>query len=205
MHLAPNHVPVSKGDANMSPPAQTSSDRRHDHEEVFPPAFANGDVINVVIETPAGSRVKYAWQPDLRLFKAMKFLATGLTFPHDAGFVPRTRTEGGSPLDVLVLSDGALAVGCLVECRVLGAFEVATSDKPGDDPNPTVRLVVVPEASLRGKSWKQLDDLGAAMVDDLAGFLRSSVEREGRTFELRGTLGSNPALRLVRQSSTTEG
>ncbi|HVV85586.1 MAG TPA: inorganic diphosphatase [Kofleriaceae bacterium] len=164
------------------------------------PPFAKDDVVNVVVETPAGSRIKYTWQPDLEVFKVTKVLASGLRFPHDFGFVPGTRTADGAPLDALVLADGPLAVGCLVECRVLGAFTVETSDEPGGQKVRNDRLVVVPEPSLRGRSWHELRDLGESMVVELGGFLRSYVEREGRTFELKGTVGPSEALTLVRRA-----
>ena len=171
-------------------------------DDTSAPAFARGDLINVIIETPAGSRIKYHWQPELRLFKAAKFLAAGSCFPYDVGFIPSTQVVGGEPLDVLVLSDGALAVGCLVECRVLGAFEVETSDRPGGEAARNVRLIAVPEPSLRGRSWQRLGDLGESMLDELADFLRTYVEREGRSFDLRGQVGPQKALQMVRQART---
>lgn len=166
---------------------------------VMPP-FARPDLLNVVVETPAGSRIKYTWQPELKVFKVTKVLASGLRFPHDFGFIPGTRAGDGAPLDALVIGDGPMAVGSLVECRVLGAFQVATSDKPRGPLTRNDRLVVVPEPSFRGRSWKSLDDLGESLVADLAGFLRSYVEREGRGFELLGTVGPREALRLVEQA-----
>lgn len=164
------------------------------------PPFARPELLNVVVETPAGSRIKYTWQPELQVFKVTKVLASGLRFPHDFGFVPGTRADDGAPLDALVLGDGPMAVGSLVECRVLGAFQVATSDKPGGKMTRNDRLVVVPEPSWRGRSWNAMTDLGESLVAELAGFLRSYVEREGRGFELLGTVGPRDALKLVEQA-----
>src|SRR5262245_23440846 len=126
--------------------------------ETLPPPFVKekDDVVNVVVETPAGSRIKYTGQPDLRLFKATKVLASGLRFPHDVGFIPGTEAADGAPLDALILSDGPLATGCMVECRVLGAFEMATSERPGAAPVRNDRLIVVPVPSRRGRDWKDV-------------------------------------------------
>ena len=170
--------------------------------ETLPPPFAreSGDVVNVVVETPAGSRIKYTWQPDLRLFKATRVLGSGMRFPHDCGFIPGTETAEGSPLDALILSDGPLEVGCLVECRVLGAFAVSTDEQPGVDPIRNDRLVVVPLPSRRGRDWKELGDLGDAAVGELADFLRTYVEREGRSYRLEATVDSSQALGVVRRS-----
>lgn len=166
---------------------------------VMPP-FARPDLLNVVVETPQGSRIKYTWQPELRVFKVTKVLASGLRFPHDFGFVPGTRADDGQPLDALVIGDGPTAVGSLVECRVLGAFKVATSVRPGAAMVRADRLVVVPDPSFRGRSWKSLDDLGESVLADLAGFLRSYHEREGHGFDLLGTMGPLEAMKLVEHA-----
>jgi inorganic pyrophosphatase len=71
---------------------------------------ADGD-IEVIIETPAGSRTKYAWKPELHRFEARKVLPLGLAFPFDFGFVPGTEASDGDPLDVCVLADAPLALG----------------------------------------------------------------------------------------------
>jgi inorganic pyrophosphatase len=164
------------------------------------PPFTREELVHVLVETPAGSRVKYTWQPDLQVFKVTKVLAGGLRFPHDFGFVPGTRGEDGGPIDALVLGDGPLPVGSLVECRVLGAIRIATSDRPGAPFVRSDRLVVVPEPSFRGRTWQRLGDLGETHVGNLAGFLRSYAEREGRGFELLGTIGPRDALRLVQHA-----
>jgi inorganic pyrophosphatase len=154
--------------------------------------FATGDHVHVIVETPSGSRTKYAWDPELGVFRARKILPVGMTFPYDFGFVPGTRASDGDPLDALVVADAPLAVGCLVECRVLGAFECKTDGERND------RVIVVPEESIRGARWHHLTDLGRDLVDGIGDFLRSYVEREGRTFEMIRKVDRATALGLVR-------
>ena len=50
----------------------------------LPPFTEDGDV-NVVVETPRGSRVKFDYDPKLGAFTLSKSLLTGLTYPHDLG------------------------------------------------------------------------------------------------------------------------
>jgi hypothetical protein len=42
----------------------------------------------VIIETPKGSRNKYACDPEERIFALKMVLAAGMAFPYDFGFVP---------------------------------------------------------------------------------------------------------------------
>jgi inorganic pyrophosphatase len=153
--------------------------------------FADHDVINVVIETSAGSRTKYSWNPDERMLRASKIMPLGMSFPYDFGFVPGTKADDGDPLDALVLSDEPLAVGSYAECRVLGAFELMTDGERND------RLIVVPRESIRGATWHHLDDLGEPLVREIGEFLEGYVRREGRAFELIRRVDRALALKLV--------
>ena len=61
----------------------------------------NGNSIQVVIETPKGSRNKYAFDEKKKAFELRKVLPAGTAFPYDFGFIPLTRAEDGDPVDVL--------------------------------------------------------------------------------------------------------
>ena len=58
-------------------------------------------IFRVVIETPKGSRNKYAFNDEQKVFELKKVLPAGMTFPYDFGFVPSTKAEDGDPVDVL--------------------------------------------------------------------------------------------------------
>jgi len=71
----------------------------------------------VAIETPRGSRAKFANDAKLEAFTLSKSLLVGLTYPHDWGFVPSTKAEDGDPLDIMVVHDAATTPGLVVTCR----------------------------------------------------------------------------------------
>lgn len=159
-----------------------------------------GDEIHVVIETPSGSRTKYAWSAEAKAFEAKRVLPLGTTFPYDFGFVPGTKAADGDPLDVLVLADEPLAVGCVVRCRVLGAVQCKTSESDGREVRND-RVIAVPWMSIVGAEWRTLDDIGGRLVREIGEFLESYTRREGRTFTMLGTVGHAAALELVRAAS----
>src|SRR3954469_6625001 len=84
--------------------------------------------LNVIIETPKGSRNKFDFDEELGLFKLGGVLPAGAVFPFDFGFVPATRGGDGDPLDVLVLMDEPAFVGCLVAARLIGVIEAEQAE-----------------------------------------------------------------------------
>lgn len=153
---------------------------------------------DVIIETPASSRIKYTWDPEVERFRASKVLPLGMAFPYDFGFIPETRADDGDPLDVLVLADAPLAVGAIVACRLLGVFRVAQSDKGKQKLVRNDRLIAVPTESIRGAHWHELADLGAQQLSEIGDFFRTYVEREGRRFRHLGRGNAKAAMAAIK-------
>ncbi len=85
--------------------------------------------LNVIIDTPKGSRNKYEFDEKLGLFKLSGVLAAGHVFPYDFGFIPNTEGGDGDPLDVLVLMDEPAFAGCLIEARLIGVIEAKQTER----------------------------------------------------------------------------
>jgi len=100
-------------------------------------------MIKVVIETPKGSRNKYAFDPKERVFELKKVLPAGMTFPYDFGFVPQTEAEDGDPVDVMVLMDEAAFPGCVLKCRPIGVMEGKQGEKKDWERND--RIIAIEE------------------------------------------------------------
>jgi inorganic pyrophosphatase len=64
--------------------------------------FGEQDAVRVVIETPAGSRLKF--EPKSGVFTMHKALAQGFFYPFPFGFIPRTEGSDGDPIDVLLIT-----------------------------------------------------------------------------------------------------
>jgi inorganic pyrophosphatase len=167
------------------------------------PAFASGEprAINVVIETARGSRNKFAWDEDVRLFRLRKVLPEGMAFPYDFGFVPSTLAEDGDPLDVLVLMDEPAFAGCLLTARVVGAIL-------GDEAEPrrprrrvrNDRLVAVALASRTHDDLRSLADLNGSMLDQVEAFFTHYQQTLGKRYRVRGRKGPRAAWQLVESA-----
>lgn len=124
--------------------------------------------LQVVIETPKGSRNKVKFDPASRQFKLSKVMPEGMMFPYDFGFVPATEADDGDPLDVLVLTDAPLFPGCQVDCRLIGVIQ-AEQEQEGEITRND-RLIAVAEASLLYSETRTLEDLNSIVLKQIDEF-----------------------------------
>ena len=156
------------------------------------------DELNVVIETPKGSRNKYAYDARLGLFVMKGVLAVGHSFPFDFGFIPKTKGGDGDPLDVLILMDEPAFVGCLIRARLVGVIEAEQTEKDGKVERND-RLIAVASNSHVHKDIKSLNDLNETLIDEIEHFFVSYNEAKGKKFEPQGRFGARKAKTLVEE------
>src|SRR5579862_7402666 len=124
--------------------------------------------IQVIIETPKGSRNKFAFDPEQEVFALAKVLPAGMTFPYDFGFIPSTKAEDGDPTDVLILMDEPAFPGCLVKCRLVGIIEGKQRKKKAAERNDRILAVELENHSYA--HVKRAKDLGKKFMKELEEF-----------------------------------
>lgn len=152
-------------------------------------------LIQVVIETPKGSRNKYAFDKEQKIFELKKVLPSGMAFPYDFGFVPRTLGEDGDPLDVLVLMDEPAFSGCALKCRLVGIIEGEQGEKGKME--RTDRLVAVEHGNHSFDDVKVIDDLGKKFVQELEEFFINYHKLSGEQFRVIDVRGPKPARKRI--------
>jgi inorganic pyrophosphatase len=158
----------------------------------LPPFTEDGDV-HVVVETPRGSRAKFAYDPKLESFALSKSLLTGLTYPHDWGFVPSTKADDGDPLDIMVIHDAATFPGLVVTCRVIGVLQIEQKSKKKSERND--RLFAVPLNSHSEQALHDVDDLTKPIREELEKFFMATDELEDKKLKIIGWKGPKVAVR----------
>jgi len=154
--------------------------------------------VQVVIETPKGSRNKYKFEPELGAMKLNKVLPAGMVFPYDFGFVPSTRAEDGDPLDVLLLMDEQAFPGCVVESRLIGVIEAEQSENGRTTRND--RLIAVAKESHSHSNLRELADLNRQLLEELGEFFTNYQKLSGREFKVLGYKGAKAAERQLDQA-----
>ena len=152
--------------------------------------------INMIVETPRGTRNKFAYKEEYGVMELRRVLRGGMVWPCDFGFVPQTLAEDGDAIDVALLIDEPCFPGCLVRARVLGSLGLKKNGDQND------RLIACP-ISLPGSAstWDEirvLSDLSPRLLSELEGFLKDYQTFEGNEIELSGFNDEGVALQSVR-------
>src|SRR5579859_6582363 len=127
--------------------------------------------VNVIIETPKGSSQKYDYVPDTPFFQLSKILPSGMVFPYDFGFIPKTKGEDGDPLDVIVISEFTSFPGVIIECRIIGGITAEQSEEKGSKKMiRNDRFLAIPKFSNIFQDVEKMADLPKQITDDLEEF-----------------------------------
>ena len=156
----------------------------------------NGD-LNVVIETPKGSRNKFDYDEALGLFRLGGVLPVGAVFPFDFGYVPATEGGDGDPLDVLVLMDEPAFTGCLVAARLIGVIEAEQTEEGKTTRND--RLIAVAADSRNHREVHELAQVAENLVGEIEHFFVSYNAAKGKQFTPCGRAGAARARALVEE------
>jgi len=137
-------------------------------------------LLRVVIETPKGSRNKFAFDPKQHVFELKKVLPAGMMFPYDFGFVPSTEADDGDPVDVLVLMDEPAFPGCVLTCRAIGVIEGEQGDKKDTERND--RIVAIERDAHSWEEIKTIHQLGKQFVRELETFFVNYHQLSGKQY-----------------------
>ncbi len=162
------------------------------------PIDKKGGILQVIVETPKGSRNKFAFDPDQNIFALKKVLPAGMVFPYDFGFLPKTQAEDGDPLDVLLLMDEPAFPGCAVRARLVGVIE--GQQQNGNKKVRNDRILAVAEANHMYANIRNLSDLPSKFLHELEDFFVNYHDLEGKKYQLLGCKGTGAALKLIKQA-----
>ena len=159
--------------------------------------------VNVVVDTPQGSRNKYKFDEQHGQWRLSKVLPQGMYFPYDFGFIPSTRGEDGDPLDVLLLADEPAFPGCVVPARLIGVLEAEQTE--GGKTIRNDRLVAVVETPYNPAEYRSLEEASPQRLDEIEHFFVSYNKMEGRQFKPLARHGADRAQELIEQATHRAG
>ena len=159
--------------------------------------------LNVIVDTPKGSRNKFKYDQEKGLFKLSGVLPLGASFPFDFGYIPSTKGEDGDHLDVLILMDEPAFTGCLVPARLIGVIEAQQTEDGKTVRND--RLIAVASDSRNHSHVRFLGNLNDNALYEIEHFFISYNEAKGKQFEILRRSGPERAKKIIRGAQVSFG
>ncbi|MEB3816744.1 MAG: inorganic diphosphatase [Desulfurococcales archaeon] len=155
------------------------------------------DIVNVVIEIPMGSSVKYEFDKEACMVKVDRFLYTSMHYPFNYGFIPGTLEEDGDPVDVLVISREPVAPGTIIEVVPIAVLDME------DEEGPDSKIVAVPKPKLDPyyKDWKDVEDIPESLKERIRHFFEHYKELEpGKWVKVTGWRSAKEARERIQKA-----
>ncbi len=151
------------------------------------------ETLDVVVETPTGSRNKYEIDHGLGLIRLDRRIPSATIYPADYGYVPEALGLDGDELDALVLVEDPTFPGCVVRSKVLGVFKMR------DENGPDAKLITVPTHELRWAEASDIGDVPESLRDEIEHFFDVYKDLEpGSSTETQGFGERTEALEELR-------
>ena len=153
---------------------------------------------NVIIEIPtAADPIKYEVDKASGAIFVDRFMTTAMHYPCNYGYIPRTLSSDGDPVDVLVITPYPLISGVVVTCRALGVLNM--EDEAGGD----AKLLAVPVDKVLPlySHWKSTDDINPTRLHQIRHFFEHYKDLEpGKWVKVTGWDGVDAATREITTS-----
>ncbi len=151
--------------------------------------------INVIVEIPKDSDVKYELDKESGAVFVDRFLHTAMHYPFNYGFIPNTKAEDGDPVDVLVISNVPVAPGSVIKCRPIGILNM--EDEEGED----TKIIAVPVSKLDPSfdNIKDVNDIPEALKNKIKHFFEHYKDLEkGKWVKVRDWEGADKAKEIIK-------
>ena len=157
------------------------------------------DSFIAVTEIQKGSKLKYEICKDTGMLMLDRVLATATHYPCNYGFIPRTLSEDGDALDVLILMNEPVAPLTLIKCAPIGVLEMI------DDGERDEKIIAVP-LHKKGLYRKPITDISQVSEDFLAELNHfMQVYKgvgDGSTVEIKPIQGVAAAKKIIAEAKT---
>jgi inorganic pyrophosphatase len=162
------------------------------------PIDKDDGLLQVIVETPKGSRNKFSYDPAQKVFMLKSVLPAGMVFPYDFGFLPQTLAPDGDPLDVLLLMDEPAFPGVVVRARLIGVIEGEQID--GKKRIRNDRLLAVAEVNHFYADIRKSTDMPGKWMKELEEFFVNYHRLQGKEYRLLGCKDTEEAELLIKKA-----
>lgn len=148
-----------------------------------------------VVEIAKGTKKKYELDKETGLIVLDRLLSTSTHYPANYGFIPKTLSGDGDPLDVLILCSESLDPLTLVRCYPIGVVKMNDCGKDDE------KIIAIPFGDPLYNGYEKLEDLPKYMMEELLHFLKVYKDLEPNKITQVGEMRNKAeAMRIIKES-----
>ena len=148
-----------------------------------------------LIEIPKGCKAKYELDKETGLLKLDRVLYTSTVYPSNYGFIPRSYSDDGDPLDVLVLCSEPIRPMSLV--RVYPVGYISMRDSGANDE----KIIAIPFEDPMYNSYQDLSELPIHISEEISHFFSVYKHLEPtREAQVNGVYNRAEAVEVIKQA-----
>ena len=152
-------------------------------------------IVEAFIEIPMGSQNKYEIDKENNRIKLDRVLYSACYYPAEYGFVDKTLSLDGDPIDILVFTTAPTFPGCIVSSRIIGALDMI------DTGAVDTKLIAVNTGDPRYDHVHSLEDLPPHYLKEVKTFFARYKELQPDKYtEVKEYVGKEKALKWLDES-----
>ena len=149
------------------------------------------NTVDAIIEIPLGSKNKYEIDEKTHRVKLDRVLYSAMNYPAEYGYIEKTLSDDGDPLDILVISNAPTYPGCIVKSRILGYLKMKDNGQ-GD-----YKLIAVVAVDPRFDEIQNLSDLPQFRLDEIKDFFANYKRLQNIPVEVESYHDKEEALEIL--------
>ena len=145
----------------------------------------------VFIEIEQGGKNKYEIDKETSLIILDRVLFTATYYPMNYGFIPRSYSADGDPLDVFVLCSQPIEKMRLVRCYPIGVIKMIDGNELDQ------KIIAIPFGDPQNNNFTDISELPQHIFDELIHFLKVYKQLENKPVIIEDISGKDAALETI--------
>ncbi len=153
-------------------------------------------IVNVIVEIPQGSMVKYELNKKFNTIEVDRFFTAPMPMPYNYGLLPQSfNEEDGDPLDIIVPSMYAIQAGSILQAKVIGVLHMIDSGESDD------KIIGIP---LKEPFWghiENIDEFPKNLKAQYEFFLSTYKNIDWKKTSVTGWSDRQKAIKIINKSA----
>ena len=163
--------------------------------DINPKRISPEDFIGV-IEIPKGYKQKYELDKETGLLILDRILYTSTHYPANYGLIPRTLSDDGDPLDVLVLCSESLEPLSMVRCYPVGVITMLDNGASDE------KIIAIPYSDPTYNNYQDISQLPDHLFEEMSHFFSVYKALEGKDTVAGGIKSRAEAVEVIQAAIT---